>query len=180
VGEVDLRDLLLDLRRNLRSVWSSRTTWVWVGDIAQWFAAVGAVWYMWSSGPTLASGAVALVACVLCQAVAVAAVVVPGREAGSHRLMDHHQGVTVGVLCLSGIFGLALGLPVLYKTLDEPEHPTAAVFVAGMAFLLTSVAGLIAVTALSSRATAGSAERLPDEPDWVDAVDVVDAGTADD
>ncbi|WP_432945515.1 hypothetical protein ACQPXM_05750 [Kribbella sp. CA-253562] len=166
-----------DLPDELSLAWSSRTTWVWVGDIAQWLCAAGAVWYMWSRGATLAAFAAALVGCLLCQAGAVAAVVWPGRAAGTRKLRDHHRGVTVAIQCLTGIFGIALGMPVLHKVLDEPDRPVEALFVAGSTLLLTSFAGLVAVTALSSRASKGSSEQLPDEPDWAD---LADTATVDD
>lgn len=173
---MDIRDLPEEAWYAVRRAWSSRKTWVWVGDVAQWFAALGALWYLWSRGLTLVSCLAALVACAACQAVAVAAVVLPGQQAGSKGLMDHHQGITVAVVCLTWIFGVIPAAPILHKTLDDSERQIAAVFVAGMALMLTSIAGLIAVTALSPEATEGSPHELPDEPDWVD---VADAGTVD-
>jgi len=164
---LELRDVL----NAIRQAWSSRATWVWVGDIAQWLCAVGVAWYLWSRGVTVASCVAALLACAVCQAGAVAAVVWPGRAAGAGKLVDHHRGVTVAILCLVGIFGLFLAIPVVHKVLDEPDRPMAALFVAGNALLLTSFAGLCAVTALSSRGAKGSSEQLPDDPDWVDAAD---------
>lgn len=91
--------------------------------------------------------------------------------------MDHHQGVTVAITCATWVVAVCPGLPILYKTLENPRRPTEALFVAGNALLLTSIAGLVAVTALSAHVTKGSPHELPDEPDWVD---VVDAGTGDD
>jgi hypothetical protein len=146
---------------------------VWVGDVAQWLCAVGAAWYWWSRAVTVESFAVAMLACAVCQAGAVAAVVWPGRAAGQPEIVDHHRGVTVAIVCLSLIFGLCLGLPIVDKVLDQPDQPLAALFMAGNALVLTSFFGLCAATALSSRRSRGSSEQLPAGSGWADAGDSV-------
>jgi hypothetical protein len=87
-------------------------------------------------------------------------------------LVEYHQSVTVAVLCLTLIFGVAPGLPILHKILDDPDRPVVALFIAANALLLTSIAGLIAVTALAAQASKGSADELPDEPDWGDVAEI--------
>lgn len=144
---------------------------MWVGDVAQWLGAVGFGWYWWSRAVTFESFAVAMLVCAVCQAGAVAAVVWPGRAAGQPELIDHHRGVTVAIVGLSLIFGLCLGLPIVDKVLDEPDQPLAALFVAGNALLLTSVAGLCAAVALSSRGSKGSSEQLAEDSGWADTAD---------
>lgn len=160
-----------DFLDGVRRVWSSRATWVWVGDVAQWLCAVGAAWYWWSRPVTFESFAVAMLACAVCQAGAVAAVVWPGWAAGDPELVDHHRGVTVAIVCLSLIFGLCLGLPIVDKVLDEPDRPLAALFMAGIALVLTTFFGLCAATALSSRGSMGGSGPFSADSGWTDTAD---------
>ncbi|WP_433019533.1 hypothetical protein [Kribbella sp. CA-294648] len=124
---------------------------------------------------TFESFGVVLLACAVCQAGAVAAVVWPGLSAGEPELVDHHRGVTVAIVCLSLIIGLCLGLPIVDKVLDQPDQPLAALFVAGIVLVLTTFVGLCAATALSSRMSTGSSGQFSAGSGWADAGDSVSA-----
>lgn len=165
-----VRVLLLDVRGEF----SSRGNWVWAGDAAQWLCAAAMAWYIWLHGVTFVTFAVASLVCLVCQAAAVAAVAWPGP--GAFEDDDLHQGVTVGVLCLSWIAGVIPGVAVLPQVVHDPhDHLVMGVFLAGLVLTTTSVAGLMTVVSLRDRVAATTRrDRLRD---W--AEDGSDAGGCD-
>lgn len=129
-----------------------RETWIMAGALLQLLVAVGAVYWCWTRGVTLASFAITLAACAVCQAGAMAVVLWPGPgRADLTGLLEVHQVVTVALLCISWIFGVIPAIPILDHVLAAPDRPEMAIFFAGLAYMLASIAGLIGVNLLAER-----------------------------
>ncbi|MFF3345031.1 hypothetical protein [Streptomyces sp. NPDC002779] len=146
-----------------RELMVSRTFWLLCGVGAQLLCALGAFWHAWQHGAPLGTWLVALAACGACQAVAVAAVLWPGAEAGSREITQGHESVTVAVLCLMWIVGVfPAGAVLMWTGHDSDGNEVQAVFLGGTAFMVTSIAGLIIATAVADRVRpSGAADDAP-------------------
>jgi hypothetical protein len=143
-----------------------RRLWVWAGNLGHWLFVATGVAHFWQEGVERPAWLTVGAASVLCQAVAVAAVVWPGRSASSRDLVDHHASVTLGGMGLGSVFGLLPALMVLALSGAE-DRLLEAVFAAGMVLILAPTAGLIGVALLAGRA--GWSERAGDGPPmWPD------------
>lgn len=146
-----------------------RYSWVAVGAVSTFLSAVaGLIAFLWW-GPTPLIFVAVPAACLVCQAVAVAAVVLPGPASRTEQLAECYEGWTVGLVCGSWIFGVFPAGAILAFQ-DPNGRPVAAVFVAGASLMLPSVAGLITVTALSGR-TGGEGDGLTGDAGFVDMGD---------
>jgi hypothetical protein len=141
----------------------SRHGRVLVGSLTTWFSSLVGLLAFLRWGPTLPALLAVPVACLACQALAVAAVVRPGPEVRSRQLVEHYQGWTVSLVCGSWIVGVLPAVVVL------SGRPARAVLLAGAALMAASMAGLITVAVRSDHAVSGSgAKRLPGDPDGAD------------
>ncbi|MER7574429.1 hypothetical protein [Streptomyces sp. NPDC126514] len=135
-----------------RDLMEPRTFWVLAGVGAQLLCALVALRYAWHRDISVGTWLVTLAACGACQAVAVAAVLWPGAEAGSREITEGHESATVSVLCLLWIVGVFPAGAVLTLTGHDTDGTEfQAVFLGGTAFMLSSIAGLITAVALADR-----------------------------
>ncbi|MDX2937447.1 hypothetical protein [Streptomyces ipomoeae] len=140
---------------DLRHASRGRRWLVPAGNAGTVLCVVGALVYFWSREMTFGGGVVILLACLVCQAVALAPVAWPGRAATPRdvsEVSDLHQSWTVATVCGVGVFGVIPAAPVInHITGDANSPPMQALLVGGLAFFLAGTAGLITATAVSSR-----------------------------
>ncbi|MFD4831916.1 hypothetical protein ACFWPV_18995 [Streptomyces uncialis] len=166
--------LLRDVRREL----SVRGNWVLAGDIAQWLCALALAWYIALHGVSWTAFGVGALACVLWQAVAVAAVAWPGPGAFKDRVDEFHQGVTVAMMCLTWIIGVIPGVAFLPLVVQDPDdNLVLGLFLGGVVIMVSSVAGLMTVLSLGGRAATAGGDDGP--PGWADGGDAGGCGGAD-
>jgi hypothetical protein len=157
-------------------VWS-RSVWVVVGNAGTFLSALGGLVYYWSRPISFAGYAVVQLACLVWQAVALIPVVRPGRDGAD--FSDLHQSLTVATVCGSWIFGVCPGAFLFtFFDVDVNSPPWAAMFFSGTALMMACIAGGIAGTFLSAKASTRLRETAgpPDGPDWGDSGDVDSGG----
>lgn len=149
----------------------SRRVWVVGAGAAYWLSSLAGVWYLIGQGVTFGNVVALHVVCFAFEAVSVLGVLWPGEGAGSEKLVDDHQSVTVSAACLSGIF-LVFPTMITLAVLDRTGVPLQAVVASMTALMPTAFAGLVTVTALApSVRPAHDGATPPDGPDWPDAGD---------
>ncbi|TQE20102.1 hypothetical protein [Streptomyces ipomoeae] len=170
---------------DLRHASRGRRWLVPAGNAGTVLCVAGALVYFWSREMTFGGGVVILLACLACQAVALAPVAWPGRAATPRdvsEVSDLHQSWTVATVCGVMIFGLIPGAVVLnHVTGDADSPPMHVLFVGCLAFPLAGTAGLITATAVSSRVRdrAREAERERRARDGDDLADDSDSTGSD-
>lgn len=148
----------------------SRAVWVAVGSAGTFLSALTALVYYWSRPIWFAGYAIAQLACLVWQAVALIPLVWPGRDDAD--FSDLHEGLTVTTGVGSWLFGVFPGV-MLFALFDvDTSRPQwATLFFSGMALMMACIAGGITGTLLSAKASTRLRETSgpPDGPDQGDS-----------
>ncbi|WP_229073331.1 hypothetical protein [Actinoplanes sp. DH11] len=160
----------------VRDLLWSRAILVLAGNLGTLIIAVVAVVHFWSRPSSIADYGVVLLSCLLCQAIALIAVVWPGPGSS---YAEFHQAIALPVVCGTWIIGVPPAF-MLFAAFDgNPDNPPwVAVFFSAVALTLACMASLMVSVPFEEKARA-QRRRVAGPPEETDGAEFADSGGAD-